>query len=62
MFRLRDKNGTCWDIIPTTDGIDLVLSGDSECHTLIDCLRFAADELERQMRANHLEGKLDMIP
>lgn len=33
-------------------GVRLELGGDTECSTLIECLRFAAGELERQLSAN----------
>ena len=57
-LELLDEGGTDIEvtIIPSEQngagGVRVELGGDSECSTLIECLRFAADELERQVRAN----------
>ncbi len=56
-IELWDEGGT--DVLDVSTlasvgarGIRLELGGDTECATLIECLRFAADELERQWKAN----------
>lgn len=49
-----DEGGTAMDEshIHGDGTICLVFTGDTECETLIECLRFAANELERQWNAN----------
>jgi hypothetical protein len=37
------------------DEIELELTGDSECDMLIDALRFAADQLEKQQSLNQIK-------
>ena len=58
VFELKDLAATDITVIPIqagregAGGVRLEFGGDTECETLIKCLRFAADELERQWRAN----------
>lgn len=60
---IEDKGGTSMagsvtDVFLGEKGCDeafavsIVVRGDTECKTLIECLRFAADELERQHDEN----------
>lgn len=58
VVELVDEACTFWEVSRSTHewgdlrGVRLVLRGDSECAALIESLRFAADELERQWLAN----------
>ncbi len=60
LVELEDLASTDITVTPLTNngngGVRLELGGDTECETLIECLRFAADELERQSKANRAGG------
>lgn len=58
---LRDEGGTDIEVsvLGGGKGVRIELGGDAECATFIQCLRFAADALERQWLANG--GRADRL-
>jgi hypothetical protein len=51
-LELRDEGSTDIRVHTIPDGVRIEFGGDSECGTLIECLRWAADALDRQVAAN----------
>ncbi|WP_426332675.1 hypothetical protein ACN9MH_15290 [Paenibacillus silvae] len=63
VFRLEDQASTAWSlyvspeygdkiVVEQPKSIEIVLGGDSEAHTFIEALEFAAQELRRQLNSN----------
>ena len=57
-FELKDVTATDIRVTLLREGVKIELGGDSECETFIECLRFAADELEKQLKANSAVNNL----
>ena len=52
LLELKDEGSTDMEVEVIPGGVRLRFGGDTECETLIECLRWAADSLAKQRAAN----------